>query len=202
MRIAPTAAAFAMVALALALGTGCDLANQPTYDGIVVHDAEVFGDTVRIAFSVDEPQTHWSWYVDLDTDQALDASGKKTGYGSFGLEFEIDSRDQLGDSVAIRPSSGPADTSRGARGWPVPVGVAKLEPSKWIALRFPASLLADDGILTFRISAWEGGDFGFYADLVDSTHVRPPAAQAVIQPQRSRTIFRTVSRPALAIATK
>jgi hypothetical protein len=113
-------------------------------------------------------------------------AGKKTGYGSFGLEFEIDSRDQLGDSVAIRPSSGPADTSRGARGWPVPVGFAKLEPSKWIALRFPASLLADDGILTFRISAWEGGDFGFYEDLVDSTHVRPPAAQALLTSNGAR----------------
>jgi hypothetical protein len=114
MRTASTAAAFAMVALALAFATGCELANQPTFDGIVVHNAEVFGDTVRIAFSVDEPQNHWSWYVDLDTDQALDAGGKRTGYGEFGLEFVIDSRDQLGDSVAIRPRA-VRSTPRGAR---------------------------------------------------------------------------------------
>jgi hypothetical protein len=40
-------------------------------------------------------------------------------------------------------------------------------------------LLADDGILAFRISAWEGGDFGFFEFLVDSTHVRPPASHAL-----------------------
>ena len=172
--------------LALALTTGCDLANQPTYDGIVVRTAEVAGDTVRIAFSVDVPQTHWKWDVDLDTDQALDGSGKKTGYGEFGLEFSIDSRDQLGDSVAVRPTSGPVDPSPGARGWPIPIGYARLEPSKWIALRFPASMLADDGILAFHLTAWETGDFGFVEDKVDSTHVRPAAPHVMMTASRAR----------------
>jgi len=164
----------AAAALLLALGTGCELVNQPTYDGILVHTAEVVGDTVRVAFSVDVPQTEWNWSVDLDTDQALDASGKKTGYGDFGVEYVIDGRDQLGDSVAVRPTSGPVDTSRGARGWPIPVGYAKREPSKWISLRFPASMLADDGILAFQVTAWEDGQFAFVDWNVDSTHVRTP----------------------------
>jgi hypothetical protein len=178
--------ALAGAALVLALGTGCELVNQPTYDGLVVRTAEVVGDTVRIAFSVDVPQSRWSWYVDLDTDQALDAGGKKTGYGAFGIEYVIDSRDELGDSVAVRPTSGPADTSAGARGWPLPVGYAKREPSKWISLRFPASMLADDGVLAFRVTAWEGGDFGFIEDKVDSTHVRTPAPHARMRSRGAR----------------
>jgi hypothetical protein len=104
--------ALAGAALVLALGTGCELINQPTHDGLVVRTAEVVGDTVRIAFSVDVPQTRWSWYVDLDTDQALDASGKKTGYGAFGIEYAIDSRDELGDSVAVRPRADPSTPPR------------------------------------------------------------------------------------------
>jgi hypothetical protein len=172
-------AALAGVTLALAFTPGCGLVNDPTYDGIVVHTADVVGDTVRIGFSVDDPQgSDYNWYVDLDTDQAFDANGKKTGYGSFGFEFEIDSRDEVADSVAIRPTSGPIDTSRGARGWPIPVGHAKREPSKWITLQFPASLLADDGILAFHVVAWWNGD-AFFDDHVDSTHVRPPAPHAL-----------------------
>ena len=180
MKTVSRRAALAGVTVALTLITGCELANQPTFDGVLVHTAEVAGDTVRIGFSVDEPQgDHYKWYVDLDTDQALDASGKKTGYGEFGLEFEIDSRDQLGDSVAIRPTSGPIDTSGGARGWPIPVGYAKREPSKWITLRFPASLLGDDGILAFNVVAWDDGQFGFFDGRVDSTHARPPEPHAL-----------------------
>jgi hypothetical protein len=161
-------------ALALAHVVGCELINTPGYDGIVLRSAEVASDTVHIAFIVDVPQEHWSWSVDLDTDQARDANGHKTGYGELGIEYRIDSRDRLADSVAIRPTSGPVDTSVGARGWPIPIGFARLDPSTTVSLRFPTALIADDGIASFRISVWEDGYFSAYLTLEDSTRARTP----------------------------
>ena len=169
--------ALAGLTLALTLTTACGLGNQAEFDGVLVRRAEAYGDSVRIEFTVDEPLPEWRWYVDLDTDQALDATGKKTGYGDLGAEFEIDSRDRLADSVAVRPTSGPVDPSPGARGWPIPVGFAKMEPSKGISLRFPASMLRDDGILVFEIviiAKTPSGVEEFIDSAEDSTHARPP----------------------------
>jgi len=175
--------------LALVLPTACGLGNQPVFDGVLVRRAEAYGDSVRIEFTVDVGPADWRWYVDLDTDQALDVTGKKTGYGDLGAEFEIDSRDKLADSVAVRPTSGPVDPSPGARGWPIPVGFAKMEPSKGISLRFPRSMLGDDGILVFQIvilGKTPSGVETFFGSAEDSTHVRPPGPAAMLTSSGAR----------------
>ena len=138
-----------LLAGAVTLPLGC--AQEGPGDPIILHAADYSADAVRFQFDIGRVSGPWTWYIKLDTDQVRDANGHKTGYGEFGEEFRIKATDQVGDSVAVRPTSGPVDPAPGAGGWPLPAGYARLDPSAAVSLTIPKAILADDGLLSYEI---------------------------------------------------
>lgn len=141
-------------AFVLLLGLGCLSCHEGCLGGlhgpkddIWIRTAEVRGDSLIIRFDVDLP-FDWYWTLELDTDMASDSTGKKTGVGSFGAEFTVDGRERSGDSVAVRPWTGPADAS----GRPAAVGWGKLDPGSTVSLTIRLGTLSDDGNMAYQVT--------------------------------------------------
>lgn len=156
---------------ALGMTLGCTVSG-PSLEPIELHTAEYSADAVQFRFDVHVREA-WAWYIMLDTDQMTDASGHKTGLGEFGEEFRVRSYDQIADSVAVRPTSGPVDPSPGAGGWPLPVGFAHLDPSAAVSLTIPKAILADDGRLSYNIKLITRDGSALFYDKSGVTTPRP-----------------------------